>query len=74
MAKHVESCFGHDIGKSTIVKNKEKWLSIAEDQSSLSPARHAKNQKLEEAMYLWLNDMSGNQRPNVDRESKRTGC
>ena len=61
-SKHFGSCFGHAIGKSTIgdiVKNKEKWLSIAIDNSSLSHGRHAKNQKLEGAMYLWLSDMSG---------------
>ena len=38
-AQHFRRCFGHVCGKSTIVdivKNKDKWPSIAEDETSLS--------------------------------------
>ncbi|XP_041377967.1 tigger transposable element-derived protein 6-like [Gigantopelta aegis] len=47
MSKHFGNTFGHEIRKSTIgdiLKNKEKWLKIAEDEASLSRARNAKNQ------------------------------
>ncbi|ESO94078.1 hypothetical protein LOTGIDRAFT_83307, partial [Lottia gigantea] len=49
------------IGKSTvgdIVRNKEKWLNIPEDSSSLSRTRHAKHEKLEEGLNLWIHDMN----------------
>ncbi|XP_041379849.1 CENP-B homolog protein 2-like [Gigantopelta aegis] len=61
MSNYFANSFGHGIGKSTIgdiLKKNEKWLNIVEDESSLSRSRHAKNQKLEQALYLWLSDMS----------------
>ncbi|XP_046571685.1 jerky protein homolog, partial [Haliotis rubra] len=61
LSKHFGELFGHSVGKSTIgdiLKSKEKWLTIPEDSAALSRARNAKHKKMEEALFLWMNDMT----------------
>ena len=52
-----------DIGKSTIsdiLKHREKWLNLEDSSCSTSRSRHAKHEKLENALFMWFNDVRSN--------------
>ena len=50
-----------DIGISTIseiLKEREKWLAVDIDSADLTRARRPKHEQLEDALYLWTNEMT----------------
>ena len=52
-----------DIGKSTIsdiLKQRQKWLNLEDSSCSTSRSRHAKHEKLENALFMWFNDVRSN--------------
>ena len=58
---HFQTSHGHNLGRSTIsdiLKARDKWINVAECSGDLTRARHAKHDRLEKALFLWLGDMN----------------